>query len=139
MSVDGRVSFWRGRAWRLFAAPCFVGVLGMSAPPANQVIGTWGGEQVVLTVGPEESVLRLGCAEGHFTSPRGAVRNGRFAQAGSYTRHGGGPSTSEERPLEARYEGTLEGDRMTLTVRHGDATDTYVLMRGVQAKVIRCL
>lgn len=135
----GRILFWAGRARRLLVAPCLLGGLGMSAPPANLAVGIWGGEQVVLTIGTDQAVLRLGCAEGHFPAPRIVGENDRFAQTGSLTRHGGGPSTADERPLAASYEGKLQGDRLTLTVRQGSSVDTYTLTRGVQSKVIRCL
>lgn len=109
---------------------------GSSAPLA---LGAWGGEQVMLSVARDKAVLRLGCAEGELPMPILLNGDGHFAVDGSYTAHGGGPSTSDEKAAPARYEGALVGDRLTLTIRHGKAIDTYVLTQGVQAKVIRCL
>jgi hypothetical protein len=134
----GRNRFIRDGAWRFVAAP-FLLALGMSAPPNTLEPGTWGGEQVVLTVGPDRAVLRLGCAEGEFAAPITLDRNGRFARAGRFTAHSGGPTTPEERAVEAQYDGAVSGDRLTLTVRHGGSADTYQLTRGQQSKVIRCL
>ncbi len=111
----------------------------MSAPPATLAAGTWGGEQVVLMVGADKAVLRLGCAEGELATPILLDRDGRFSLPGHFTSYGGGPSTPGERAVKARYEGALVGGRLTLTVRHGASTETYQLMHGTQSKVIRCL
>ncbi len=111
----------------------------MSAPSTTLAPGAWGGEQVMLTVGADKALLRLGCAEGELPTPIRLDAGGHFAVDGPFTAHGGGPSTPDEKALRARYEGVLTGDRLTLTVRHGKATDTYVLNQGLQAKVIRCL
>lgn len=111
----------------------------MSAPPTSLAAGHWGGEQVVLTVGVDKAVLRLGCAEGEFAAPVVLDGGGRFSVAGIFTAHGGGPSTPGERPVKAQYVGTLAGERLTLIVRHGASSETYQLTHGLQSKVIRCL
>lgn len=111
----------------------------MSAPPATLATGAWGGEQVALTVGPDKAVLRLGCAEGEFAAPVVLDGDGRFSLAGLFTAYGGGPSTSAERPGQARYEGVLADGRLTLTVRRGAAVETHQLTHGARSKVIRCL
>ncbi|WP_327462028.1 hypothetical protein [Sphingomonas sp.] len=111
----------------------------MTLAPATLSVGDWGGEQVMLTVGADKAVLRLGCAEGEFAMPVALGRDGRFSQAGTYMAHGGGPSTASDRPARVRYEGTLSGSQLTLTVRNGKSVDSYQLAHGVQSKVIRCL
>ena len=111
----------------------------MSPPPATIAQGVWGGEQVVLEVGPEQALLRLGCAEGVFAAPVALDADGRFAVAGSYSAEGGGPSASAHRHISARFEGQVAGSSLTLTVRRGDAAETYRLSHGLEAKVIRCL
>ncbi len=100
--------------------------------------GVWGGEQVTLTVGESEAVLRLGCAEARIAGPIGLDQSGRFDADGLYTAFEGGPSTARERPVKARFQGVVTGDQLSLTIRHG-ATETYRLTRGLQSKVIRCL
>lgn len=111
----------------------------MSTPPSGPMLGTWGGEQVMLTIGPDTALLRLGCAEGEFPAPDRLDETGRFVQAGSFNAHGGGPSTADERTSKAQFEGVLTGDQLSLTVRHGSSVETHRLTRGLQSKVIRCL
>jgi hypothetical protein len=137
--MRGRKRLVLGGAWRLVAAPFLLGALGMSASPATLAAGSWGGEQVLLTVGADKAVLRLGCAEGEFSVPIRLDRDGRFSVPGLFTSYGGGPTTSDERAVKARYDGVLAGGRLTLTVRHGASTETYQLLHGMQSKVIRCL
>lgn len=122
----------------MFAAPFLLGATGMSHP-ATLPTGSWGGEQVVLEVGPDRAVLRLGCGEGEFAAPVSLDADGRFALTGSYSAEAGGPSTPADRSVPARYEGQIQARSLTLTVRHGDAADTYRLSHGLAAKVIRCL
>ncbi len=121
------------------AAPFLLGLLGMSTPPRMLPPGVWGGEQVILEVGPDKAILRLGCAQGEFTGPIALDERGRFARTGTYMAFGGGPSTSSDRPLPADYAGAIEGDRLTLTIAHGGTSERYQLTRGMQSKVIRCL
>lgn len=109
----------------------------MSAPGALGQ-GVWGGEQVTLTVGENEAILRLGCAEARIAGPIRLDDTGRFDADGLYTAFEGGPSTASERPVKARFEGVVSGEQLSLTVQHG-ATETYRLTRGLQSKVIRCL
>jgi hypothetical protein len=111
----------------------------MTGAAESLIQGQWGGEQVTLSVGSDKAVLRLGCAQGEFAAPVRLDGSGRFSTAGLFTAFTGGPSTSAERPVEARYEGVIEDGRLTLTVRHGASTDSYSLTHGMQTKVIRCL
>ena len=111
----------------------------MSAPPPALPPGVWGGEQVVLQVGPDTAVLQLGCAQGEFAAPIRLDPQGRFAVPGTFSAFAGGPTTASDRPAKAEYQGALSGKQLVLTVRQGAATDTYRLTLGVQSKVIRCL
>jgi hypothetical protein len=128
-----------GRAWRFVAAPFLMGISAMTGTAESLPDGQWGGEQVMLSVGADKALLRLGCAQGEFAAPVRLDGKGRFSATGLFTAFAGGPSISAERPVEARYEGVLEDGRLTLTVRHGASSDSYRLTRGMQTKVIRCL
>lgn len=110
----------------------------MSSAPSLQD-GSWGGEQVVLSVNGDKATLQLGCAQGEISGPILIDGQGRFSVAGTYTAFAGGPSTAAERALPARFEGTVTQGRLTLTVRHGETSETYQLTQGMQSKVIRCL
>jgi hypothetical protein len=111
----------------------------MSAPPAILKRGVWGGEQVLLTVGETKAVLRLGCAEGELPAPIKLDSSGRFSLPGLFSTQTGGPSTSADRAVRARFDGVVHDNRLTLTVERGAATETYQLTHGLQSKVIRCL
>lgn len=113
--------------------------MAMTPGSTSLAEGSWGGEQVALTVGKEKAVLRLGCAGGEFAAPIRLDDQGRFSLSGVFTAFGGGPSTASERPAEARFDGVVENGRLRLTVRHGASIENYQLTHGVQAKVIRCL
>lgn len=110
----------------------------MNTPPASLASGAWGGEQVVLEVAADKAVLRLGCARGELPAPVRLDAAGRFSAQGELTEFRGGPSTAEERPRKADYHGTVNGDRLTLTVRYGASSQTYQLMHGQRSKVIGC-
>jgi hypothetical protein len=136
----GRDPVEPGKAWRFVAAPFLLGAAGMSSASPALEEGNWGGEQVVLMVGADKAVLRLGCAEGEFPVPVRLDDHGKFSNSGLYTPYSGGPSPAGgERAVTAEYQGKVDGSRLTLTVRHGASTDTYQLTRGVRSKVIRCL
>ena len=128
-----------GRAWRLGAAPFLLGLPGMTAPPPTLPAGIWGGEQVTLEVGADKAILRLGCAEGAFAAPIRLDGQGRFTTPGTYSAFSGGPSTASDEVTKAQYEGVLDGDRLTLTLKHGASTERYQLTHGLHSKVIRCL
>ena len=111
----------------------------MNASPSTLPHGIWGGEQVVLEVGSDKAILRLGCAQGEFPAPIVLDAGGRFSGAGLYQAFGGGPSTPADRSESAKFNGIVEGDQLVLTVVRGRSSDTYRLSHGVHAKVIRCL
>ncbi len=118
--------------------PFLLGLLGMSTPTMLPP-GIWRGEQVLLEVGADKAILRLGCAQGEFAGPVALDDRGRFSRSGTYQALGGGPSTSSDRIETAQFAGVVEEDRLALTIVHRGSTETHQLTRGLQVKVIRCL
>lgn len=100
--------------------------------------GMWGGEQAALEIGPDNAVLRLGCARGEWRGATRPGRDGRFAMTGTYIAFEGGPTDGRERPAPARFEGEVVGDLLTLTVRRNATVNRYSLTRGHSPKIVGC-
>src|SRR5436309_3568847 len=85
------------------------------------VVGTWGGEHVVLDVSKNGAVLEFDCAHGQIDQPLILDKKGRFAARGTFTPEHGGPVRRDEvTPSSAtRYSGQVKGDVMTLKVVGG--------------------
>jgi hypothetical protein len=121
-----------------------LGLAGCVGPEIPEVVsGEWGGVHLGLVASEAGADLEFDCASGRIT---GAVRpdgNGRFSVSGTQT-PGGGPigfgEGAESRP--ARYDGTVRGDRMTITVTLTDTNETlgtFTLVRGASPHVFKCL
>lgn len=132
---------------RTAVAACCVAVLlaaGAAAAEGGRVAeGLWGGQHVRMELGEEGARLEFDCARGQIDAPFETDAEGRFDLPGTYTRHGPGPirlgKTAPARP--ARYEGRVEGARMTLRVRLAGADKPlgeYTLARGSEGKVFKC-
>lgn len=126
------------RARRFGAGPFFLAAAAMTTPTLPT--GIWGGEQVRLEVSDRAAVLKLGCAEATLPGPITLDAQGHFVVQGRYTRFEGGPSVAGDAATgtETRFEGTVQGDRLLLTVRRPDGTERHNLVRGLQSKVIGC-
>lgn len=136
--AGGRTSFLH-RAWRFGAGPLFLALTAMATTELPS--GIWGGEQARLDVGERQAVLKLGCAEAYLPAPLRLDARNRFTVQGHYAAFEGGPSVArEEAPPkpDTRFEGEVEGDRLTLTVHRSGGTERYQLIRGLQSKVIGC-
>src|SRR5712692_2173498 len=95
-----------------FASSC----AGPSAPTTVPV-GQWGGDQVRLIVESTRGTIEFSCAHGSFDGALRLDRRSAFDITGVYVREGG-PIRLDETPFQhpARYFGTTDGRRMTLTV-----------------------
>lgn len=123
----------------------FLGLAGCMAPEVPQVVtGTWGGVHLGLVASDTGAELEYDCASGRITGPVRPDGDGRFSAAGTHFPGHGGPiridEVREERP--ARYDGTVRGSKMTITVTLSDTNDglgTFSLVRGASPQVIKCL
>lgn len=106
-------------------------------------VSTWGGAHVGLVITASGGTVEYDCATGRIDEPI-VLRQGRFDVRGVHWPGQGGPigvdTTVAPRP--ARYQGTVDRDRMTLRVT---LTDTglvlgpYTLIRGASPSVFKCL
>jgi hypothetical protein len=123
----------------------FLGLAGCAGPDIPEVVsGEWGGVHLGLVTTAAGADLEYDCAEGRIT---GAVRpdaNGRFAAVGVHFPGHGGPiridETRESRP--ARYDGTVRGDTMIITVTLTDSNEvlgSFTLIHGASPHVFKCL
>jgi hypothetical protein len=130
------------RAGNVFLLLGLAGCLGPEVP--DVVTGEWGGVHLGLVVTDAGADLEYDCAEGRITGPLRPDEGGRFSAAGTHFPGHGGPiridEIRESRP--ARYDGTVRGDRMTLTVTLTDSNDvlgTFILIHGASPHVFKCL
>jgi len=107
-------------------------------------LGAWGGDHVGLLLTGTGGTLEYDCAHGTIDQPFVIDSAGRFQLAGTHTREHGGPIRRDEKPDKhpARYTGSVNGDRMTLTVTLTDTNEalgTFTLTRGRMARVFKCV
>jgi hypothetical protein len=118
---------------------------GGAAQGGGVKTGSWGGEHVRLEVRDDGAEIEFDCAHGRMDRLTTDAR-GRFSARGVFIRERGGPTTvgEKEDPHPARYEGKVEGDRMTITFYatiNGEEMEpiTYTLRHGQEAQLYKCL
>lgn len=130
-------------ARRSRGGPLLFALLLMAAAPIAP--GVWGGPQVQMEVGAAATHIRFDCAEGAIPGALTLDADGRFEARGRYDAFTGGAQAVDERPSAAKanahFIGRVEGDRLTLEIRRDgvEAPLRYTLVKGVRAKLIRCL
>lgn len=126
-------------AWLVSLAAC----TGASESGPDQVpAGSWGGQHVALAVTVDGGSLEFDCAHATIGEPL-RLEDGRFSVAGVYVREPRGPERvgEPEDSHPARFEGTLEGDRLTFTVRLTDGGETigsFTVVQGARPLVFKC-
>ena len=113
------------------------------APLYEAIVGDWGGVHIGAHFTTSGATLDYDCASGTIDEQVIPGRDGRFGALGTHSPGHGGPVRIDERPvrLAARYAGRVEGDRMTLsaTLDNGTPLGPFVLIRGGEARIMRCL
>ena len=103
---------------------------------------TWGGTHIGLVITVTGGTVEYDCAEGEILEPI-RVTNGKFNVLGLHYMGMGGPiGVDKVNPRPARYEGTVKGDAMTMTVTLTDTKEqvgTFNLVRGENPHVVKCL
>lgn len=123
---------------------CALGACAAVPAPGGPITGAWGGEHVALALDARGGALEYDCAAGRIDEPVIAGPGGGFTADGSHTPGTGGPErVGEVRPsYPARYTGNVTGDTMRLNVTvpaRGLELGPFVLRRGAQAQLLRCL
>jgi hypothetical protein len=108
------------------------------------VIGTWGGDHLVMVLTATGGTTEYDCAVGRVSSDWSVTPDGIFTATGRHIPGHGGPIRIDEdttgRP--ARYQGSIRGRTMTLTVVLTDSAQvvgTYSLTKGRSGSVFKCV
>jgi len=103
--------------------------------------GVWGGEHIRLEVGTKSAKVEYDCAHGEIEGPLVVDAGGRFKLTGKHTPERGGPVREDDsrRSIPATFVGSIDGDKMTLTLKLGDSEDeTFTLEKGKEANLFKC-
>lgn len=106
--------------------------------------GSWGADNVRLTVTESGAALEFDCAHASITRPLLLDNAGSFDLPGLYTPEHGGPIHEGDvlASKAARYTGTVSGTSMVLTITYtadGTQQGTYKLTHGAPARLHKCL
>ena len=85
-------------------------------------VGTWGGENAGVIVSDSGAHVHIGCTAGTAEQPLVVDSTGRFSATGRYNITLYPIQTGPDHP--ARFDGTIDGMSMTLTVTLTDTTVT---------------
>ena len=116
----------------------------IAGPGVFIIIGDWGGEHVRMELEEAGGALEYDCAYGTIEPGWTLGDDGEFSGAGEHFIEHGGPVQEGEviPPRPASYRGTVDGDRMDLTVTLTDSAQvvgTFELARGSEGQIVRCL
>jgi hypothetical protein len=105
--------------------------------------GAWGGPHIRIQVEGSSATIDYDCAHGTITGPLTFDSKGRFTWRGTHTREGPGPIRVDEESngSPATYTGSIQGDKMTLTVKLSNTkqiVDTFTLTRGGKVRIFKC-
>lgn len=118
---------------------------GCLAPEVPSLVtGEWGGTHLGLVASETGADLEYDCAEGRIAGPVRPDSRGRFSVTGQHFPGHGGPIRVDEEKVQrpARYDGSVLGDRMTLTVTLTDSNEvigTFTLVQGASPYVFKCV
>jgi hypothetical protein len=108
------------------------------------VIGSWGGPHAVMALTTTGGTMEYDCAAGTISNDWTVTPDGIFAATGQHMPGHGGPIRIGEDTVRrpARYQGSIRGKIMTLTVVLTDSAavlGVYSLTRGQTGSVFKCL
>lgn len=117
--------------------------LAMGAPAAQPIEGAWGGDRLRLVVDAKGSGrVELDCAGGEIAGPLVVSEKGSFTASGTFEQYRSGPQRGDEPAAvtKARYEGTIQGTTMTLSIwpEGASAPQIFKLQKGAAVKLVRC-
>jgi hypothetical protein len=109
----------------------------------NNAETVWGGEHVRLVITGNRAEVEFDCAHGEIKGAVKAGPHGRFDLPGTFVRERGGPVRSDESESgePARYSGTIEGDKMSLTItlsNNNEKLEDFSLTRGNEGQLFKC-
>lgn len=103
----------------------------------------WGGDHIEMEVTSAGARVEFDCAQGTIDARLRPNAKGAFKVKGTFTPGRSGPIAGNEGPRtrKATYQGTIEGDTMTLWILvQGEKSPigTYTLIRGQRGDVRKC-
>lgn len=114
----------------------------LAAAQSGALTGSWAGDRLLVTVTDSGMTVQSDCSGGRVDGPLHPDARGRFTATGHFVIGHGGPQRADvpDATVPTRYDGQVEGDRMTLTIDDGRGQPRhYTLMRGARLKLLRCL
>jgi hypothetical protein len=123
---------------------CIASAGCVTRPTPIDLLGVWGGPHVSMEITAGGARLEFDCGEGTIDEPIRTAPRGDFAVFGTHTPGRGGPVRIGEilPTFRARYEGNVDGERMTLLVTvvdTGVVLGPFQLRRGNSGLLVRCL
>ncbi|HEX3250904.1 MAG TPA: hypothetical protein VHS05_15835 [Pyrinomonadaceae bacterium] len=103
--------------------------------------GLWGGQHISMKVGAKSATIEYDCANGVIDGPLVVDAHGDFSLRGTHRAERGGPIRADESSngQPATYTGTIEGNKMTLTLKVGDGeAETFILEKGKEGELFKC-
>ena len=109
----------------------------------GQVTGLWGGDHISMEVTEGGATIVYDCARGSITEKIVPDRSGKFAARGFHVKGHPGPTRLGEdtKGEPANYDGSLEGETMTLTVTlrgTNEMVGNFTLTYGKMGRIRRC-
>jgi hypothetical protein len=113
-----------------------------NAGQGRDVRGLWGGQHISMEVSDAGAEIEYDCAHGRITEKIVPDRNGKFTAKGVHLREHPGPVRKGENSEQpASYQGSIDGDTMTLTVtltQSKEMVGTFTLTHGKGGRVFKC-
>jgi hypothetical protein len=103
--------------------------------------GLWGGQHISMQVGAKSATIEYDCATGVIDGPLLVDAVGEFDLRGTHRTERGGPIRADEssKGPPAIYTGSIQGNKMTLTVKVGDLEpETFTLEKGKEGELVKC-
>ena len=108
----------------------------------SELIGTWGGDNIVVEVTTEGATIEYGCAHGSIREKIVLDNQGKFLLKGFHKAERGGPTRQgNEQGEAATYAGTITGNTMTFEVRlerGNESIGTFKVEKGRRVRLMRC-
>jgi len=116
---------------------------GTAKKAEGQVTGLWGGDHISMEVTEGGATIVYDCARGSITEKIVPDHSGKFAARGFDLKGHPGPTGLGEdtKGEEANYDGSLDGETMTLTVTlqgTNETVGTFTLTHGKIGRIRRC-
>lgn len=145
MTIRAGQSIATSAAVTVVALVCAPGCAGGYSQPSDALItGRWAGDRIELVLNEMGGSVEFDCARGVILEPIQPRDDGRFDVPGSYSGLTRRPERIDETSAQAqtsRYEGTVSGDEMTITLRLTDSGQTlgpYSASRNGRSQLVKC-